>query len=43
MYYSLSAREVRKFTSEYAVALNIKVPQDWRNTKMAGTDGLQSS
>jgi hypothetical protein len=34
----LSAREVRKFAFEYEVALNIKVPEGWRNTKMADTD-----
>jgi hypothetical protein len=37
MHYGLSAREVRKFASEYAEALNIKMPEGWRDRKMAVT------
>jgi hypothetical protein len=38
IYYGLSAREVRKFSFEYAVALNINILEGWRDTKMAGTE-----
>jgi hypothetical protein len=34
----LSAREVRKFSVEYAIALTIKILDGWRGTKMAGTE-----
>jgi hypothetical protein len=34
----LSAREVRKFSFEYAVPLNMKILEGWRDTKMAGTE-----
>jgi hypothetical protein len=40
MYYGLSAREMGKFAFEYAVALNIKIPESWRDTKIAGTEWL---
>jgi hypothetical protein len=38
IYYGLSAREVRKFSFEHAVALNINILEGWRDTKMAGTE-----
>jgi hypothetical protein len=38
IYYSLSARGVRKFSFEYAMALNINILEGWRGTKMAGTE-----
>jgi hypothetical protein len=34
----LSAREVRKFAFEYAVPLNVKISEVWRDKKMAGTE-----
>jgi hypothetical protein len=34
----LSAREVRKFSFEYAMALNINILEGWRDTKLAGTE-----
>lgn len=43
IYCGLSAREVRMFSFECAAALNIMVPQGWRDRKMAGTDSLPSS
>jgi hypothetical protein len=36
--YGLSAREVKKFAFDYAVALNIKMPKSWRDMKIAGTE-----
>jgi hypothetical protein len=38
IYYDLSAREVRKFSLEYAMALNINILECWRDTKVAGTE-----
>jgi hypothetical protein len=38
IYYGLSAREVRKFSSEYAMALNINILEGWRDKKMAGRE-----
>jgi hypothetical protein len=38
IYDGLSAREVRKFSFEYAMALNINILEGWRDTKMAGTE-----
>ena len=38
IYYGLSAREVRKFAFEYAVALNIKFPERWKDMQMAGAE-----
>jgi hypothetical protein len=38
IYYGLSSREVRKFSFEYAMALNINIFECWRYTKMAGTE-----
>jgi hypothetical protein len=38
IHYGLSAREVRKFSFEYAMALNINILEGWRDTKMAGTE-----
>jgi hypothetical protein len=38
IYYGLPAREVRKFSCEYAMALNINILEGWRDTKMAGTE-----
>jgi hypothetical protein len=38
IYYGLSAREVRKFAFEYAVALNIKFPERWEDMQMAGAE-----
>jgi hypothetical protein len=38
IYYGLSAREVRKFAFECAVALNMKFPQRWKDMKMAGAE-----
>jgi hypothetical protein len=38
IYYGLSAREVRKFAFECAVALNIQFPQRWKDMKMAGAE-----
>jgi hypothetical protein len=40
IYYGLSAREVRTFSFEYAMALNINILAGWRDTKMAGTEWL---
>jgi hypothetical protein len=37
IYCCLSAREVRKFSFEYAMALSIDILEGWRDTKMAGT------
>jgi hypothetical protein len=34
----LSARVVRKFAFECAVALNIQFPQRWKDMKMAGAE-----
>jgi hypothetical protein len=34
----LSAREVRKFSFQYAMALNINIPEGWRDTKVAGIE-----
>jgi hypothetical protein len=36
IYHGLSARDVRKFAFECAVALNIQFPQRWKDMKMAG-------
>jgi hypothetical protein len=38
IYYGLSAREVRKFAFECAVALNIGFPQRWKDMKIAGAE-----
>jgi hypothetical protein len=38
IYYGLSAREVRKFAFEYAIALNKMFPEGWSDMKMAGTE-----
>jgi hypothetical protein len=38
IYYGLSAREVRKFAFECALALNIQFPQRWKNIKMADAE-----
>jgi hypothetical protein len=38
IYYGLSAREVRKFSFEYAMALNTNILEGWRDRKMAGTE-----
>jgi hypothetical protein len=38
IYYGLSERAVRKFSFEYAITLNIKILEGWRDTKMAGTE-----
>jgi hypothetical protein len=38
IHYALSAREVRKFSFEYAMALNINILEGWRGTKMADTE-----
>jgi hypothetical protein len=36
----LSAREVRKFSVEYAMPLNVKILEGWRDTKIAGTEWI---
>jgi hypothetical protein len=38
IYCGMSEREVRKFSFEYAKALNISILECWRDTKMAGTE-----
>jgi hypothetical protein len=38
IYCGLSARELRKFSFRYAMALNINILEGWRDTKMAGTE-----
>jgi hypothetical protein len=38
IYYGLSAREVRNFSFEYAMALNINILEGWRDTKMTDTE-----
>ena len=38
IYYGLSAREVWKFAFCYAVTLHIKVPEGWRDKKIADTE-----
>jgi hypothetical protein len=38
IYYGLSATEVRKFSFQYAMDLNINILEGWRDTKMAGTE-----
>jgi hypothetical protein len=40
IYCGLSAREARKFSFQYAMALNtsINILEGWRDTKMAGTE-----
>jgi hypothetical protein len=38
IYYGLSAREVRKFSLEYAMASNINILEGWRDTKVAGRE-----
>jgi hypothetical protein len=43
IYYGLSAREVRKFSFQYAMALNINILEGWRDTKIAGIEWFQSS
>jgi hypothetical protein len=37
-YYVLSAREVLKFASEYAITLHKKIPESWGGMKSAGTE-----
>jgi hypothetical protein len=43
IYCALSAREVRKFAFECAVALNIQFPQRWKDMKMAGAEWFTKS
>jgi hypothetical protein len=43
IYYGLSAREVRMFSFEYAMALYINILEGWRDTKMAGTEWFAKS
>jgi hypothetical protein len=38
IYYGMSAREVRKFSFEYEMALNINILEGWMDTKMAGIE-----
>lgn len=38
IYYGLSPKEVRRFAYRYAIACNLRVPQRWTETEMAGSD-----
>lgn len=38
MYFGLSPKEVRKLAFEFAVKLQLKIPENWSNNKEAGAD-----
>lgn len=38
IYYGLSPREVRVFAYDYATCLGLKIPQSWKDKKIAGAD-----
>lgn len=42
IYYGLSPREVRKLAFDYAVKLNLRIPESWVNQKIAGADWFSS-
>lgn len=38
MYFGLSPKDIRKLAFEFAIKLNLKIPRNWTDNKIAGTD-----